>query len=81
VARRGESGRAVLVPTGGTEISAEGFRLAVDERLGWNKIPSTWFEVSREGDRFLFHGRGWGHGVGLCQKGTAVMAEEGGTAA
>jgi stage II sporulation protein D len=81
VARRGESGRAVLVRVGGTEIPAEQFQLAVDERLGWNKIPSTWFEVSREGDRFLFHGRGWGHGVGLCQKGAAVMAAEGRTAA
>ncbi|HEV2136363.1 MAG TPA: SpoIID/LytB domain-containing protein [Terracidiphilus sp.] len=81
VARRGESGRAVLVQVGGTEIPAEEFRLAVGERLGWNKIPSTWFEVNREGDRFLFHGRGWGHGVGLCQKGAAAMAEEGRTAA
>lgn len=81
VARRGESGRAILVRVGGTEISAEQFQLAVGERLGWNKIPSTWFEVNREGDRFLFHGRGWGHGVGLCQKGAAVMASEGRTAA
>ena len=81
VARRGESGRAVLVRIGGSEIPAEQFRLAVGERLGWNKIPSTWFEVSREGDRFLFHGRGWGHGVGLCQKGAAVMAANGQRAA
>ena len=81
VVRRGVSGRAVLLRVGGTEISAEQFRMAAGERLGWNKIPSTWFEVSRDGDRFLFHGRGWGHGVGLCQKGAAVMAAEGRTAA
>lgn len=81
VVRRGVSGRAILVRVGGTEIPAEKFRLAVGERLGWNKIPSTWFEVSREGDRFLLHGRGWGHGVGLCQKGAAVMAAEGRTQA
>lgn len=81
VGRRGESGRAVMVRVGGTEIPAEQFRLAVGERLGWNKIPNTWFEVSRAGDRFLFHGRGWGHGVGFCQKGAAVMAAEGRTAA
>ena len=60
-----------------TTISAEDFRLAVGESLGWNRIPSTWFEVSQQGDRFFFHGRGWGHGVGLCQKGAAAMAAQG----
>ena len=32
--------------------------------------------VSRQGNSFAFHGRGWGHGVGLCQKGAAVMAQQ-----
>ncbi len=81
VARRGESGRAVTLRLDGNEISAEEFRLAVGESLGWNRIPSTWFEVSRQGDRFAFHGRGWGHGVGLCQKGAAAMAAQGRSAA
>jgi SpoIID/LytB domain protein len=27
--------------------------------------------------RFTFHGAGWGHGVGLCQIGAAVMASRG----
>ncbi|MDE6378673.1 MAG: hypothetical protein K2K72_08010 [Duncaniella sp.] len=26
---------------------------------------------------FTLHGAGWGHGVGLCQIGAAVMAEQG----
>jgi stage II sporulation protein D len=77
IARRGASGRAVALQIDNAEISAEDFRLAVGESLGWNRIPSTWFEVSRQGDRFLFHGRGWGNGVGLCQKGAAAMAAEG----
>ena len=80
VARRGGSGRAVSLQLDRTEISAEDFQLAVGESLGWNRIPSTWFEVSRQGDTFAFHGRGWGHGVGLCQKGAAAMAAEGHTA-
>ena len=79
VARRGVSGRAVVLQLDGAEISAEDFRLAVGESLGWNRIPSTWFEVSRQGDTFAFHGRGWGHGVGLCQKGAAAMAAQGHT--
>lgn len=77
VARRGESGRAVRLKIGGAEIGADEFRLAVGESLGWNRIPSTWFEVSRQGDGYAFHGRGWGHGVGLCQKGSAAMAQQG----
>jgi stage II sporulation protein D len=77
VARRGESGRAVALQLDGREIPAEDFRLAVGESLGWGKIPSTWFEVSRHGDNFAFHGRGWGNGVGLCQKGAAAMAAQG----
>ncbi|MGB6692534.1 MAG: SpoIID/LytB domain-containing protein, partial [Terracidiphilus sp.] len=81
VARRGESGRAVTLRLDSTEISAEEFRLAVGEALGWNKIPSTWFEVSQQDDEFEFHGRGWGHGVGLCQRGAATMGAQGRTSA
>jgi stage II sporulation protein D len=77
VARRGAAGRAVTLKLDQHEIPAEEFRLAVGEALGWNRIPSTWFEVSRQGDEFIFHGRGWGHGVGLCQKGAAAMAAQG----
>jgi len=33
--------------------------------------------VRVEGDRIVFHGRGSGHGVGLCQVGAEVMGEEG----
>jgi stage II sporulation protein D len=77
VDRRGESGRAVTLRVDSSEISAEESRLAVGRALGWNKILSNWYEVSRQGDRFLFHGRGSGHGVGLCQAGAAVMATDG----
>ena len=77
VARRGESGRATLLLAGSTKIAAEDFRLAVGRTLGWNRIRSNWFEIVAEGDGFLFHGRGSGHGVGLCQAGAAEMAREG----
>jgi stage II sporulation protein D len=77
VARRGESGRAVALLVGATEIPAEDFRLAVGRALGWNKILSNWFELSSQGDQFVFHGRGAGHGVGLCQAGSAAMAAQG----
>ena len=34
---------------------------------------------AEKGDRFILHGKGWGHGVGLCQIGAAVMGEQGKT--
>jgi stage II sporulation protein D len=77
VAKRGESGRATVLLVGSAEIPAESFRLAVGRALGWNRIRSNWFEVAPQGDGFLFHGRGSGHGVGLCQAGSAEMAREG----
>ncbi len=77
VARRGESGRAVTLLVDSSPIFVEDFRLAVGRSLGWGQILSTWFEVSRQGDRFLFHGRGSGHGVGLCQAGAAAMSAQG----
>ena len=77
VAKRGESGRATVLLVGSAKIPAESFRLAVGRALGWNQIRSNWFEVAAQGDGFLFHGRGSGHGVGLCQTGAAEMAREG----
>jgi SpoIID/LytB domain len=76
IAQRGESGRAVTLRLDSSKVNAEDFRIAVGQSLGWNQIPSTWFEVNQQGDRFYFHGRGWGHGIGLCQKGAAAMAAQ-----
>ncbi len=45
--------------------------------LGVDLLRSTRFEVERVGDTFSFQGRGWGHGVGLCQEGAKGMAEQG----
>ena len=38
---------------------------------------SSAFIVDREGNDFILIGAGWGHGVGLCQIGAAVMADQG----
>lgn len=77
VGQRAASGRVITVRLDGTVVRAEDFRIAIGETLGWNKIPSTWFEASQSGDRIAFHGRGWGHGVGLCQRGAAAMGSKG----
>ncbi len=54
-------------------------RLEVGRKLGWGVIPGGNYEARREGEKFVIHGRGAGHGVGLCQKGAAAMAAEGAT--
>jgi len=59
------------------EVDGNYFRFLIGRRLGWEKLKSTAFEVRREGGDFVFEGRGFGHGVGLCQAGAARMAEAG----
>ncbi len=61
----------------GAAISASSLRFAVGRALGWNALMSDWYDVSVQGDHFVFRGRGVGHGVGLCQTGAAEMAREG----
>jgi stage II sporulation protein D len=41
------------------------------------KLKSTFFSVLPEGDSLLLRGRGYGHGVGLCQEGAMEMARKG----
>jgi stage II sporulation protein D len=45
--------------------------------LGWNTLKSDFYEVASQNGRFVFNGRGVGHGVGLCQTGAAEMARQG----
>lgn len=81
VVKRGGSGRATELRAGDATVEAEDFRLAVGRMFGWGRILSNWYEVAAEGGQFVFHGRGSGHGVGLCQAGAAAMAAQGRDAA
>ena len=56
-----------------TTINATDLRKA----LGWSRLPSTNFTVIRQGDSMIFEGKGYGHGVGLCQWSSQQMAREG----
>ena len=47
--------------------------------LGYSELRSTAFTATREDDSFRFEGRGWGHGVGLCQYGAEGLAKRGKT--
>jgi stage II sporulation protein D len=58
---------------GEVTLNAYQFRLAVD---AW-QIKSHAFDfIKKDGDKFYFKGRGWGHKVGLCQWGAKGMAEK-----
>lgn len=75
---RGPSGRIKYLKINGSKRSEViGKELAIRRALSDTHLKSSAFEVTREGDDFILTGRGWGHGVGLCQIGAAVMASEG----
>jgi stage II sporulation protein D len=40
-------------------------------------LRSTFFSVTIDADSLILNGRGYGHGVGLCQEGAMVMAKKG----
>jgi stage II sporulation protein D len=77
IAERTSSGRALRLQAGQRSISASSLRFAVGRALGWGRLPSDLYEVNDAGDRWVFEGRGSGHGVGLCQVGAARMGEDG----
>jgi len=71
--RRGASGRLLDIKikdkNGEKTIKAYKFRLA----LGPNMIKSTNFTIKITRRGIIFNGKGWGHGVGMCQWGAFGM--------
>jgi stage II sporulation protein D len=63
----------IVSDSGVTTINATDLRKA----LGWSRLPSTNFHMSPNGDSITFEGKGYGHGVGLCQWCALQMAREG----
>ena len=85
--RRGPSGRLWRLKIVGSKISVVvGKELEIRRWLSRSHLYSSAFIVNVERDHrgrpeaFVLHGAGWGHGVGLCQIGAAVMASQGFTA-
>ena len=75
---RGKSGRIWKLKIVGTKRSFTiGKELEIRRALSETHLYSSAFEVEKDGHYFILHGKGWGHGVGLCQIGAAVMGEEG----
>ena len=80
---RGVSGRIVRLKIIGEKTSVVvGKELEIRRALSRTHLYSSAFVVHLEGrgmvpERFRLIGGGWGHGVGLCQIGAAVMAQQG----
>lgn len=80
VVTRDDGGRAVQVSLvgGGKTVVVRGeqFRTVLRNAFGPHSLRSTQFDVQLRGDRFVFEGVGYGHGVGLCQTGAAARAQD-----
>lgn len=76
--RRGPSGRISLLKISGTDSEIEiGKELTIRRVFSDSHLYSSAFDIEKTDDGFTLTGHGWGHGVGLCQIGAAVMAAEG----
>lgn len=75
---RGSSGRLKrLKVVGDKKTMIIGKELIIRRWLSDSHLKSSAFEVHWDGDHLTLDGSGWGHGVGLCQIGAAVMAAKG----
>ena len=81
---RGKSGRIWKLRIVGTERQFTiGKELEIRRALSESHLLSSAFDVKCEDlvngvpQKFILNGKGWGHGVGLCQIGAAVMGERG----
>lgn len=74
IVKKGPSGRAEQIKIGNATVGGPALRLA----LGSEKMRSTLLsEIRVEGGQLVFRGKGFGHGVGMCQWGARLMAEQG----
>jgi len=81
---RGKSSRITKLKIIGTKKTLTiGKELEIRRTLSKSHLYSSAIVIEKEGggtntpDKFILNGAGWGHGVGLCQIGAAVMAEKG----
>jgi stage II sporulation protein D len=80
IVERDGAGRAIeiLVRASNTyQVRAEEFRQVLSRAFGPRTIKSTYFQIKRTGNTVTFTGRGYGHGVGLCQAGALARLTAG----
>lgn len=57
--------------------SAENFRTLLGRANGWKILPANQFAIREKPGAWIFTGRGAGHGVGFCELGAGIMAQQG----
>jgi stage II sporulation protein D len=80
VSERTPSLRAAAVTVHGTRGSVRLRGNDFRRMIGYDTFKSTLFAVAVDAPWARFSGRGYGHGVGMCQWGAKGMAEQGRTA-
>ncbi len=79
VAERSQTLRVLEVVVRGARGAARLKGTDLRRLIGYDTLKSTLFAVAVDGEYARFSGRGWGHGVGMCQWGAKGMAEQGHT--
>ena len=80
IVSRDDSGRAAGLGVRGEHsytVRGDVLRAVLNQKFGERAIQSTRFALTRSGSTFTFRGTGFGHGVGLCQRGAAARARRG----
>lgn len=80
ILERDAAGRNQRMKITGTQeriVRGEDFRAALTRAFGPRSVKSTRFDMRAVRDRFVLEGRGFGHGVGLCQTGAYAHARTG----
>jgi len=75
IAQTNHYGRVKSLKINGRIFGFDAFKSRVGREEGWFFLKSNLFELKRDGDTYIFKGRGLGHGVGLCQYGAMELAE------
>jgi stage II sporulation protein D (peptidoglycan lytic transglycosylase) len=80
VLERDAAGRAEQIAIHGSEervVRGEDLRDVLGQSFGGRAIRSTRFTIEHSDGTFVFDGRGFGHGVGLCQAGALARIRAG----
>lgn len=74
-----KSGRihTLEITTNNGPFIAKGDKIRWLFKRGGTILPSSFFRISRNGDKWILKGKGFGHGVGLCQIGARARAQAG----
>lgn len=75
--RAGRAERVALHAGQDRIVRGDDLRDVLSRAFGARSIRSTWFEVRRDRTTLHFEGRGFGHGVGLCQAGALARIKAG----